>query len=130
MLYYDIVVPIQHNNKSILAIVLNIDPNHVIFPFIVKSYVATKSRESFIFRIQNDSILFVSPVRFNSSPPLTLKFPIQKRNLLSRLSGKNFDQIISVRDYRGVDVLADQINNRRSYYFSDFQFICGFHSIL
>ena len=107
LLYYNIVVPVQLNNKSAMAIVLNIDPNTVIFPFIVKSYVATLSRESFIFRKQKDSILFVSPVRFDSSPPLTLKFAIKKNELLSKVSKKDLTRIISGQDYRGVNVLAD-----------------------
>ncbi len=107
LLYYDIVVPLRLNSRPVMAIVLNIDPNNVIFPYMVKSYVATKSRESFIIRKQNDSVLFVSPVRFNSSPAMTLKLPIRKGGLLSGATEKDFSKIISGKDYRDVNVLAD-----------------------
>lgn len=106
-LYYDIIVPVKLNDNPDLAIVLNINPEYVIFPYISKSYIATKSRESFIFRKENDSILFVSPVRFNSSPPLSLKWPVIKGDLLTKIAENGNNKTIPGNDYRGVKVLAD-----------------------
>ncbi len=106
-LFYDVIVPVILNNAPIAAIVFNIDPDYIIFPYIKKSYVNTLSRESFIFRIENDSILFVSPVRFNSAPPLTIKYPADKRELPASIAVKGYNGIVTGIDYRGTKVLAD-----------------------
>ena len=106
-LYYDIIVPIKLNDVPVIAIVLNINPEFVIFPYVNLSYVRTKSRESFIFKKDNDSILFVSQVRFNPSPPLSLKFPAMRGDILTKTAVQGTKKIITGNDYRGVKVLAD-----------------------
>ena len=107
LLFYDIIVPINVNNKPTLAVVLNIDPGYVIFPYVKKSYIATKSRETFLFRREKDSILFVSPVRFNPAPPLKIKLPIIRENLYTKIAVNGANKLITKKDYRGVKVIAD-----------------------
>lgn len=107
LLFYDIVVPIELNNIPIAAVVFNIDPDYVIFPYLENSYVITTSRESFLFRTENDSILFISPVRFSTSPPLTIKYSINDKNLPAAIAAKGYNGIFTGIDYRGEKVLAD-----------------------
>ena len=107
LLFYDIVVPIELNKIPIASIVFNIDPEYVIFPYLEKSYVITTSRESFLFRTENDSIIFISPVRFSTSPPLTIKYSINTEKLPAAIAAKGYNGIFTGIDYRGEKVLAD-----------------------
>ncbi len=85
LLFYDIIVPVDVNNSSIAAIFFNIDPGYIIFPYVEKSYVNTLSRESFLFEKEKDSIVIISPLSYNSAPPLTLKYSISGTGLLKQL---------------------------------------------
>ncbi len=107
ILFYDIVVPVELNKSSIAAIVLNIDPDYVIFPSVKNSYVITFTRESFIFRKEKDSLLFISPLRFNSAPPLTIKFSIKTKELPAAMAANGYSGIVTGIDYRGKNVIAD-----------------------
>ena len=107
LLFYDIVVPVEVNNSPIAAIVFNIDPGYIIFPYVEKSYVNTISRESFLFEKEKDSIVIISPLSYNSAPPLTVKYSISGTGLLKAIADKNFKGIVSGTDYRGKEVIAD-----------------------
>ena len=110
ILFYDIIVPVELDKNPVAAIVLNIDPEYVIFPMVYKSYVNTLTRESFIFRKENDSLLVMSPVRFDSSPPLTIKLPVHMRNLPGAMAANGYSGIVTGIDYRGENVIADVRN--------------------
>ena len=107
ILFYDIIVPVELDKNPVAAIVLNIDPDYVIFPSVSKSYVSTFTRESFIFTKENDSLLFISPVRFDASPPLTIKLSIHTKDLPGAIAAKGYNGIVTGIDYRGENVIAD-----------------------
>ena len=88
LLFYDIVVPIEVNNSPIAAIVFNIDPGYIIFPYVEESYVNTISRDSFLFEKEKDSIVIISPLSNNSAPPLTVKYSIYGTGLLKAIAIK------------------------------------------
>ncbi len=107
LLFYDIVVPVDVNNSPIAAIIFNIDPGYMIFPYVEKSYVNTLSRESFLFEKEKDSIVIISPLSYNSAPPLSVKYSISRTGLLKAIADKDFKGIVSGTDYRGKEVIAD-----------------------
>jgi PAS domain S-box-containing protein len=106
LLFYDIIVPVIFNNVTIAAIVFNIDPGYAIFNFVKKYYVISKSIESLIFLVEGDSLIFISPLRFNDSEPLTIKRSIHEKKLPAAMVADGYDGIVTGTDYRGVEVLA------------------------
>ncbi len=103
----DIYYPLIYNRETIGAIIMNIDPSEVLFPIITGRYVDRSSGESFLVKLENDSVIFLSPLKYLSGGHGLIKKSIYDEELLSSKVFEDSEKIIKGNDYRGTSVIAD-----------------------
>jgi len=100
-------IPVYHNSKLISAIILKTDPYKMLYPMLNDWYVENYTGETLIIKQVEDSILYISPSRFQTISPLSLKISLNEDKLLSHRIIKQDPEVVEGKDYRGVEVLAD-----------------------
>ncbi len=87
------------------VVVLEADPSHWLYPFLVSEPIPSSSGEVLLARMEADEIVFLSPLRHRPARPPTFRVPAMK-SLAARavLEGRQVFQ--DVLDYRGVPVFA------------------------
>jgi PAS domain S-box-containing protein len=108
--HLDLVVPIfgpEKNDTSVIgAIILRIDPNKVLFPLIQSWPIKNNTSESFIFRVENDSIVYLSDLRYKPNASLIFNEPLTEEKLASSMAVRGYLETSDAVDYRGVSVFA------------------------
>jgi PAS domain S-box-containing protein len=108
--HLDLVVPIISPEKAdtsvIGAIILRIDPGKVLFPLIQSWPIKNKTSESFIFHVENDSIVYLSDLRYKPNASLIFKKPLTEEKLASSMAARGYLETSEALDYRGVSVFA------------------------
>jgi PAS domain S-box-containing protein len=108
--HLDLVVPLrEHGIKDstiIGLLLLRIDPNLVLFPLIQSWPVNSPTSESLIFSHDNDSISYVSGLKYFTDATLNLKKPLNDENQAASLAVRGYVQASDALDYRGVHVIA------------------------
>ncbi len=109
VIHLNVAMPVfDENHKAVAVLILVVDPAKEIFSLIQTWPVPHANAESFLIRKEGDRVLFLSPLRYQSSPPFSF-FGLQ-------LSPVNSPEVHAVlgetgmvtgKDYRGVPVLAD-----------------------
>jgi len=103
----DVIVPLPSGSKRTGAVlVLRRDPNEYLFPMLAAWPTPSSSSETLLVRQDGDSVLFLNPLRFSASPPLTMRRPMTDSSLLAAQAIKGESGIISGDDYRGVPVVG------------------------
>jgi PAS domain S-box-containing protein len=113
--YMDYVAPllVTINGKSnpVGAVVLHINPNQFLFPYIQRWPTASKSGETLLFRKDGDNIIFMNELRHKDGTALKLKFSVNEPNLPAAIAVRsamagNKSGTVAGKDYRKVTVLA------------------------
>jgi two-component system, cell cycle sensor histidine kinase and response regulator CckA len=91
--------------KSPGVVVLEADPSHWLYPFLVREPTATATGEVLLARMEADEIVFLSPLRNNPGRPLTVRVAAAKflAAVAALRAGEVFRESL---DYRGVPVFA------------------------
>ncbi|MEY6431548.1 EAL domain-containing protein [Thioalkalicoccus limnaeus] len=88
-------------------LVLHVDPDHFLLPFIQYWPTASPSGETLLVRRDGDSIVFLNPLRHQPGEALTFRLPLDTPGLPAAVAiGRDRPGTIRGRDYRGVPVLA------------------------
>ena len=104
----DFIAPLKVRGGSVmLAIVLQVDPADFLYSYLKGWPAPTATAETVLLRREGESALFLSPLRLNPAPALTLRIPFNRESLLGaimisrpELQGKAIEAL----DYRGVKV--------------------------
>ncbi|MCJ8501477.1 sensor histidine kinase [Desulfatitalea alkaliphila] len=87
--------------------VLRIDPETYLYPFLQQWPIFSRSAETLLVRREKQGIVFLNPLRFQDAPPLTLK--IDLGGDMARpavLAAEGHRGVVQGPDYRGVPVVA------------------------
>jgi PAS domain S-box-containing protein len=106
-IHYDIIVPIELNGKLIASILFREDPNKYLYPLIQNWPIPSKTAETMILRVEDDSLLFLNELRHRRNTALKLRIPLtdmEKPSVQAALGRIGFFEGI---DYRGVEVVSD-----------------------
>lgn len=104
-IYISFLSPIKdYSNKVIAIIIGRINPYDFLFPIIESWPTPSQTAESFIFKIENDSIIYLNNLRHKNNTALNLKIPIAKSDLLASKTAQGLTGIIDGKDYRDVEV--------------------------
>ncbi len=103
----DLYVPFTLSNEREIAVVLKVDPYKILFPSVSSWYINASSGESLIVTSSADSINYITPLRFYHNTSQILKKPLSDFNLPAAKVIKGARGVVSGKDYRGTDVLAD-----------------------
>lgn len=94
------------DNKTTAVLICRMDPNRFLFPLVENWPTPSKTAESFIFKVENDSILYLNNLRHLKNTAVNLKIPIIQSDLPASKAANGFTGIIYGKDYRNVDVTA------------------------
>jgi len=108
-IYLSIMVPIldfQNNNKALGILVLRIDPEKFLYPFLNSWPIPSRTAETLIARREGDEVLFLNELRFQKDTALKLRFPLTNKELPPVKAILGQEGVVEGRDYRGVPVIA------------------------
>jgi PAS domain S-box-containing protein len=109
-IFLDLVVPLSRTEgasvRKVGKILFRIDPAAVLYPLITSWPTSSKSSETLILERNEDSVVYLSDVRFLPSTALSYKRSVNEKDLLAALAVKGMDGISQGVDYRGIPVLG------------------------
>jgi len=107
-IYYDIITPVIYNeSKPIAVLVFRRDPNDFLFPLIQNWPTPSKSAETAILRVENDSVIFLNELRHLKNTALKFKIPLTQTEVPAVQAALGRTGLFEGIDYRGVAVLSD-----------------------
>lgn len=112
MLLIDVVLPLFADDNddelrgSGLALVLQIDPNLYLYPLLRRWPMPSATAETLIVRREGQEVVFISPMRHRSDPPLTFRLPLASPKLAAAVGLRGSYGVVGGNDYRGEPVLA------------------------
>ena len=101
-------VPIfdDKNNRPLSVLVLRIDPNVYLYPYIQTWPIPSKTSETLIARREGNTILFLNELKFQKNTALKLQIPLKKTALPVVEAVLGHEGTMEGIDYRGMPVLA------------------------
>lgn len=93
-------------NKPIAALITRIDPAQFLYPLIESWPVPSQTAESYIFRLENDSVLYLNNLKSNPNAALSQKVSLTQTNLSTVKAFSGVYGVVSGKDYRNADVVA------------------------
>lgn len=108
----DVVVPLfaaspdPMTRNSGFALVVQIDPSVYLYPLLQRWPLPSASGETLLARRDGDNVLFISPLRHRSEPPLTFRLPLSSPTLTAAIGLRGEFGVVGGRDYRGIPVLG------------------------
>lgn len=109
-LLIDLFVPVFDRNDydSILigAILIEINPDKLLFPYIREWPTNSLSAESFLLKCEEDSVSFISPPKKINNFETSSKRHIQNSELAGIYSMYVENKVVEAKDYRGKKILA------------------------
>ncbi len=97
----------QAGNRPLGVLVLRIDPNVYLYPFIQRWSVPSTSAETLLIRREEEDVLYLNSLRFQPDAALNLRFSLDETQLPAVKAALGQEGIVEGLDYRGVPVVAD-----------------------
>ncbi len=108
-IHLSILIPIsnsQKGSKPIGLLVLRIDPEVYLYPFISRWPTPSRSAETMLVRREGNHVLFLNELRFQKNTALNLRFPLTNTQIPSVKAALGHEGFTEGIDYRGVRVIA------------------------
>jgi PAS domain S-box-containing protein len=105
-----ILVPIMddaHADRQIGVLLLRIDPEVYLYPFIQTWPVPSRTSETLIVRREGNDVLFLNELRFQKNTALNLRIPLSNDTVTAVKAVLGQKGIVDALDYRGEPVIAD-----------------------
>ena len=108
--HLDLVAPLGiqqgKESRSIGALLIRINPETFLYPLLQLWPGSSKSAETLLVRKETDSVLFLNELRHKKNTALTLRIPLDKKQLPAAMAVQGFQGTFEGIDYRAVPVLA------------------------
>lgn len=108
-IYLSIMVPIlskEDGGKALGTLVLRIDPQTYLYPFISRWPTPSQTAETLLVRREGNEAVFLNDLRFQRDAALKLRIPLEKVELPAVKAALGQEGIVEGKDYRGVPVIA------------------------
>lgn len=106
-LWIPVLYPTNEYDASVVgSIILEIDPDQFLYPYLQKWNNPTKTSESFLVRQEGKEVVLVSPLRNNKTKPLEMRLSLSRAELVAVRAIKGEKEISFGKDYRGKWVFA------------------------
>ena len=105
-----VLIPIldeQDGSRSLGIVVLSIDPNLYIYPFISRWPTPSQTAETLLIRRDGNDALFLNDPKFKKGAALSLRIPLKSSDAPAVKAALGQEGIVEGIDYRGVPVIAD-----------------------
>jgi PAS domain S-box-containing protein len=109
-IHLSILVPIytgQNNNRPLGVLVLSVDPQTYLYPYVQNWPTLSTSAETLLVRRDGEEVLFLNELRFEQGAALTLRYPLTDTKLPAVKAVLGQTGVVEGVDYRGEPVLAD-----------------------
>ncbi len=104
--YYGLIIPIKQLKERDLFLVAYIDVLKNIYPIIRFWPTKSKSAESYICRFRNDTVQYLSELKFKDDAALNYKRAIPKSEAKKSIKVDGFDNVYEALDYRKEPVVC------------------------
>jgi PAS domain S-box-containing protein len=107
--YLSIVVPIFDEtaaNRPLGAIMLRVDPEHYLYPYINRWPTPSQTGETLLVRRDGDDAVFLNELRFRKDTALTLRIPAGNSKSVEAMAVDGTFGMVEGSDYRGVPSAA------------------------
>lgn len=94
-------------HHPLAVLMFRIDPTACLFPFVSRWPTPSESAETLLVRRDGKDALFLSELRFEEHPPLSLRFPLTRTDLLAVKAVLGQTGVAEGVDYRGMPVYGD-----------------------
>ena len=105
-----VVVPILYGDspdpKLAGAILMDLDLNYFLFPFIDSWPIPSRTAETLLVRKEGNYVLFLNELRHKKGTALELRRPLDELSLPAARAAMGLEGVMEGKDYRGVPVLA------------------------
>jgi len=88
------------------AVALTIDPEGWLYHFVSHQPVLSETAETLLVRRDGDDAVFLSPLRHDAAPPLTLRRPLSTRGFGASAALRREQSFSAFVDYRGTPIYA------------------------
>ena len=107
-IYLSVLVPIyaEQDNRPLGILVLRIDPNAYLYPFLQQWPVPSVSAETALVRRDGDDALHLSALKFQPDAALNLRVPLENTHCLAVKAVSGQAGIVEGMTYRGVPAVA------------------------
>jgi PAS domain S-box-containing protein len=108
-IYLAILAPIhdpQASNRPLGVIMLRIDPEAYLYPYIKRWPSDSKTSETLLVRRDGNDVLFLNDPRFSHNAALNMRFPLNQTDLPAVKAVLGEKGVVEGRDYRGSPVTA------------------------
>ena len=105
----DLLVPIldaHDGGRPVGVVVLGIDPNTYLYPFIQRWPTPSETAETLLIRREGNEAVFLNELKFQKNTALTLRIPLESRDVPAVKAALGEEGNVEGIDYRGVPVLA------------------------
>ena len=93
--------------KCMGVLMFRINPERFLYPYIQSWPAPSRTAETLLLSREGDTALFLNKLRHSSAPPLSLRFPLSRKNSPAIQAVLGHEGAFEGKDYRGVKVLAD-----------------------
>ncbi|MCL4384793.1 MAG: ATP-binding protein [Actinobacteria bacterium] len=107
--YIAIIVPIldMQNNKDVIGVLLlRIDPEKFLYPFIQTWPTEDKTAETLLIKKEGNEIVFLNELKFQKNTALNLRIPLDKTEVPAVQAALGYKGSMEGIDYRGNEVFA------------------------
>jgi PAS domain S-box-containing protein len=107
--YLAVLVPIfdeQENGRPLGTLVLRIDPETYLYPFIKRWPTPSQTAETLIVRREGDEAVFLNELRFQAHSAMNLRMPLSRITMPAVQAALGREGIMEGVDYRGEPVAA------------------------
>jgi PAS domain S-box-containing protein len=108
-IYCSVIVPIFDelvSHRALGVVVLQIDPNTHLYPFIARWPTPSESAETLLVRRDGDYALFLNELKFRKGTALTLRVPIERGDVAAVKAVLGRTGTVEADDYRDTPVIA------------------------
>ncbi len=96
----------NQNNNTPFALIVRMNPDDFLYPLLDTWPIPSNTSETFIFRVENDNILYLNNLRHKNIKVLDYKIPLSNADLPAVKAAAGYKGIYRGKDYRNVDVFA------------------------
>ena len=109
LIYLSLLVPVRDEtdgDRPLGVIVLRINPEIYLYPFIKRWPAPSPTGEIVLSRREGDDTMFLNELRFRTNTALSLRLPLSRPEILAVQAALGKRGLIEGMDYRGVPVLG------------------------
>ena len=107
--YLDLMVPVSDpsgQGQAIGAVLLRIDPESYLYPFLKRWPTSSRTAETLLVRRDGNDALFLNELRFQKGTALSFRIPLDRLDTPAVRAALGRSEVMGGIDYRGVPVFS------------------------